>query len=73
VEVYQGERGVFCFLEEGKGGEWNVRRRLVLMCRKVLFMERCVQIRAWKEVVCSKYLKWSSWKYFHDKISRFLF
>jgi hypothetical protein len=32
-----------------------------------------VQTRAWKEVVYSKYLKWSSWKDFHDKASRFLF
>jgi hypothetical protein len=32
------------------------------MWEKVLFMKRKknVHTRAWKEVVCSKYLKWSS-------------
>jgi hypothetical protein len=44
------------------------------MCEKVLLKKkRCVQTRAWKEVVCNKYLKWNSWKDFHDKASEFLF
>ncbi len=52
----------------------NVKRRLAFYVRKgVVQKKRCVQTRAWKEVVCSKYLKWSSWKDYHDKISGFLF
>jgi uncharacterized protein (DUF3820 family) len=44
------------------------------MCGKVLLKKiRCVQTRAWKDVVCSEYLKWSSWKDFPDKASGFLF
>ncbi len=51
----------------------SVRKILVFLCGNVLLKRKDVQTKAWKEVVCSKYLKWSSWKDFHDKASGFLF
>jgi hypothetical protein len=59
----------------GKENEKNecVRNILVFMRGRCCSWKRCVQTRAWKEVVCSKYLKWNSWKDFHDKAFGFLF
>jgi hypothetical protein len=61
LEAYRGERGVSCVL-------WKERRRrkvwkidyFLCVKRCCSWKEKYVQIRAWKEVVCSKYLKWSS-------------
>jgi hypothetical protein len=47
------ERGVSCFFRESKGENGGVRKRLIFKYGKVLFMEKGVQTRAWKEVVCS--------------------
>ncbi len=56
------EKGISCVLWKEKKEKESMEKRLVLMWEKVLFMKRKknVHTRAWKEVVCSKYLKWSS-------------
>jgi hypothetical protein len=53
----------------------NVKRKLVFMCGKVSLKKKrdvCKQEHG-RKLLCSKYLKWSSWKDFHDKTSGFLF
>ncbi len=72
--MYQGGRGISCVWGKRKEENESVKRRLVFYVWKgVVQKKRCVKTRAWKEVVCSKYLKWSSWKDFHDKAFGFLF
>jgi hypothetical protein len=49
------KNGILCVFQGKKEENECVREELILMCEKVLFMEKnvCKQ-RAWKEVVCSK-------------------
>jgi hypothetical protein len=54
-EAYQGRRVRVFFWGKKEENECE-REKLVLMCEKMLFMEKkimCKQ-RAWKEVMCSK-------------------
>jgi hypothetical protein len=47
---------------EGKGGEGKYGKEISSYVGKGVVHEKkkYVQIKAWKEVVCNKYLKWSS-------------
>jgi hypothetical protein len=57
----KGKRDILCFVE-GKGGEGKYGKEINSYVGKGVVHEKkkYVQTRAWKEVVCSKYLKWSS-------------
>jgi hypothetical protein len=56
-----GERDILCFMER-KGGQGKCGKEINSYVGKCVVHEKkkYVQPRAWKEVVCSKYLKWSS-------------
>ncbi len=56
------ERGISCVFVEGKGGKGKYGKEINSYVGKDVIHEKkkYVQTRAWKEVVCSKYLKWSS-------------
>ncbi len=61
LEGVPRERGISYVLWKEKEEKENMEKILVLMWEKVLFMKKKnVQTRAWKEVVCCKYLKWRS-------------
>jgi hypothetical protein len=57
----KGERDILCFVER-KGGEGKYGKEISSYVGKGVVYEKkkYVKTRAWKEIVCSKYLKWSS-------------